>query len=143
MMFKPLVKMTPYVKQRLVVSAPTTLTSSELASALNTIASLQATVVSLQNQVTTLQAQAIIDAATIAALNATIVTLNATIASLQAQILAFNASYLRGNVAKITAVGGGVNVPPAYANPIVSISGLYPPTNSRVLPITTVGGGYP
>ena len=89
------------------------------------------------------QAQIAADAVTIAALQAQVASLTAQVASLQAQIAALqNPIYYRFISTAITIVGGGVNIPPYYYDPIIPLN-AYITSKAIALPITKVGGSYP
>jgi hypothetical protein len=72
----------------------------------------------------------------------TIATLQVQVTALQAQIAALSdPAYQRYVVARITKTGGGVYIPPSYADPTVNLSSLLGRAVSSQ--ITRTGGGYP
>jgi prefoldin subunit 5 len=112
------------------------------------VASLNSQITSLNGQIAALQAQVAADAQTIAtlqgqvnALTAQVASLNAQITSLQQQLAAYKSfgKFFYGN---LTLVGGGIYVPPAYDNPVITVSNLIIPPR-RIGQYTTIGGGYP
>lgn len=139
------------VKSVVADTTPTTLDTTALDAQ---IALLQAQVTALNSQITSLnsqiaalQAQAAQDAATIASLQGQVTALTAQVASLNSQITALQAQLdaykLFGVffIGPITAVGGGIYVPPSFPDETKNISVIIP--NAIVTPLTTVGGGYP
>lgn len=125
------------VKSVVADAAPQTTDTSALDAQ---ISLLQGQVVQLNSQITTLQAQATQDAGTIAALQGQVVSLNSQITALQNQLIAYT-KYKTYFAGQITLVGGGIYVPPAWDNPVISISRVKPPL--MIGQYTTVGGAYP
>jgi len=111
------------------------------------VVQLTSQITTLNSQITALQVQAAVDAATIAqlqgqvtALTAQVATLNNQITALQNQLIAYT-KYKTYFAGQITLVGGGIYVPPAWDNPIISISRVTMPL--KMGQYTTVGGAYP
>jgi hypothetical protein len=103
-----------------------------------TIAALQAQVTSLQAQVANLQAQAAVDAATI-------VALQAQVAQLQSYIngLGLNKMIRVVVLSGYAESGGGIYVPPSYANETVNYTPVYK-ASPKILPTYSVTvGGFP
>lgn len=126
------------------VSKTVDLTDYGLVSSLQSqLAAAQASLAQAQGALAAAQAQIAADAITIAALQAQVTSLQAQVAALQAQIAALqNPMFLKFVSAEVVKVGGGVDIPPYYYNPIIQLDGYRAPLAiSRT--VTRSGGGYP
>ena len=116
---------------------------AQISSLQSQLAAAQASLAQAQGALAAAQAQIAADAITIATLQAQVTSLQAQVAALQAQIAALqNPMFLKFVSAEVVKVGGGVDIPPYYYNPVIQLDGYRAPLAISQT-VTKSGGGYP